>query len=225
MTWAMDVVTGSPSHKLILMNLADRAGFEWECWPSQATIARQTEMSERTVRRLLADLEERGFIVRTHRGNKSGGRSTDRIVLTGQSDRKGLPANDDRVTGQMEQGYRSPVSGEPSVEPSVREPSLSLHEEHFETFWAMYGKLGPRKVAKAKWDAAMKAGESPEVIINGLEKWVAYWESPGAAKPKWPQGWMTEERWNDTPPPLPQQKIKTNPGLDILRAMRAKEGR
>ena len=88
------------------------------------------------------------------------------------------------------------------VEPSTlaRRASKPDEDVDFVEFWTMYGRVGPRKVAWECWRRAMKNGAEPEDILDGLERWVAYWRTPGAAKVKWPQGWLNEERWKDPPP-------------------------
>lgn len=74
--------TGSATRKVVLLALADHASEkEWVCWHSQATLARETELGERTVRRALADLEALGLISRQRRGSVRGGRTTDLITL------------------------------------------------------------------------------------------------------------------------------------------------
>jgi len=52
----------SAGRKLVLIKLADNANDEGVCWPSVQHIADHSEMSARTVRRHLKDLEEAGFI-------------------------------------------------------------------------------------------------------------------------------------------------------------------
>jgi DNA-binding MarR family transcriptional regulator len=236
LTWAMDAVTGSPSHKLVLMNLADRAGFEWECWPSQATIARQTEMSERTVRRLLAELERLGFLTRRHRYDHEGHRTSDMIVLTptGQSDRKAYRSDDAGLPVIYDTDYRSPVAAKPSLEPSVEpknpptpQGGAIVPTDEFEIFWNCY----PRRVAKpaafrAYKAAVKKPGVTPLVLLDGVAAWIGYWSA--RSEPEFvphPSTWLNQERWNDAPPPLATPKIKTNAGVDILRQIRAEEGR
>lgn len=78
----------------------------------------------------------------------------------------------------------------------------------FQVFWEMYGKVGPRKVAWEGWHLARTGTgkhkrygpASAQAIIDGLERWVSYWRQPGATRVKWPQGWLTERRWEDEPP-------------------------
>lgn len=64
--WVMEYApVKSPAEQAILYALADRAHDDGTCaWPSQSWIAKMTMMSDRTVRRHLAALEERGVIVR-----------------------------------------------------------------------------------------------------------------------------------------------------------------
>jgi helix-turn-helix protein len=230
MSWALKQRTGSTAHKAVLLALADRAGFEWECWPSQATIAAETEMSERSVRRILADLEERGFIERAHRGNAQGGRSTDLITLTGQSGRKGLPDNHDRVTGQIEQGYRTPVSGEPSVEPSLEpedpptpptaielaQKDRMLVTDDFDAFWLRYPRRVGKQSALKAFTRALKKARLDE-ILYGLECWRPYWEARD--QPEYiphPSTWLNDERWNDSPPPIPGQQRQVPKGQQLI---------
>lgn len=92
-TWAKSVRTGSASRKAVLLVLADYAGVDNSaCWPSQETIAFETEMTERNVRRCLADLEKMGLIARQPRWVDHRGRNTDVITLRVGSE-EGLPDN------------------------------------------------------------------------------------------------------------------------------------
>ena len=77
----------------------------------------------------------------------------------------------------------------------------------FDIFWDEYGRLGPRKKALECWKKAIDK-DTPENIISGLRAWLAYWQHPDAAKQKWPQGWLNEERWRDEPPRLRPAAIR-----------------
>lgn len=66
----------------MLVALAEFADTTGLAWPSQATIAKQTSMSVRTVRRAMQELERLGFISRRARGRPDGrGRTSDMIQL------------------------------------------------------------------------------------------------------------------------------------------------
>ncbi|MCC0809066.1 helix-turn-helix domain-containing protein [Methylobacterium sp. W2] len=101
--------------RVVLTALADYADKAGRCWPSQATLASDTGLAIRTVRLVLAELTAAGVISRTHRGNGSGGRASDVVVLNlGQEfdlliveaaplDQPDFPADD---AGKVEGGYR-----------------------------------------------------------------------------------------------------------------------
>lgn len=66
--------------------LCDRANKNGECWPSTRTIAKDLNMSRRTVFHALNDLEREGFIKRKGRHRVSGGRSSNLYQLEVKSD-------------------------------------------------------------------------------------------------------------------------------------------
>lgn len=73
MAWASGQTTGSPSRKAVLVALANRANHDTGlCCPSVETIAAETEMSERTVRRALAELVDGGYVSRRRRRRQDG---------------------------------------------------------------------------------------------------------------------------------------------------------
>lgn len=69
----------------------------------------------------------------------------------------------------------------------------------FEDFWALY----PRKVAKGKarraWAKQVKAGFSPQMIMDGL---IRLYDYLMAFEPQFrphPATWLNDERWEDEP--------------------------
>lgn len=79
--WAKKQTVGGATAKAILMAVADYADEAGVCWPSQAQLHADTELSERAIRNGLLFLEERGFLVRERRHRDDGARAADRIVL------------------------------------------------------------------------------------------------------------------------------------------------
>lgn len=79
--WAIIHKAGSMSAKACLLSIANYANEYGECWASQATIADGAECSVRQVRRILADLQERGLIVRERRGGAGKGRAGQRAQV------------------------------------------------------------------------------------------------------------------------------------------------
>ena len=73
--WAQDRIWDLPlglHARVVYLYLRRRANREGVAWPSVATIAQRTEMSERQVRRALDRLYETGLVVREHRGGRGG---------------------------------------------------------------------------------------------------------------------------------------------------------
>ena len=70
MTWAFGQRVGSPMTKLVLLSLADHHNDQTgaDPFPAIETIAAETEMNERSVRRHLETLETAGLIARRARG-------------------------------------------------------------------------------------------------------------------------------------------------------------
>ena len=62
MAWSAKQTVGNSSRKFILMMLADRANDAGECWPSLNTIAKDCEISKRTVSTHIKRLQDDGFI-------------------------------------------------------------------------------------------------------------------------------------------------------------------
>lgn len=69
---AWSVTVSSPTAKLVLVRLADRADAEGVCWPTQATLQAETQLSESTVRRALAELIRDGHVSVVHRSRRPG---------------------------------------------------------------------------------------------------------------------------------------------------------
>lgn len=70
--WALKIKAGSPSAKVVLLCLANYADRKGRCWPSQASLAVQTEQSVDTVQRRLAELEDLGILTKVQREGQNG---------------------------------------------------------------------------------------------------------------------------------------------------------
>ncbi len=90
-TWALDYPAQSVTEKVILLVLANYANEYGVSWPSQATLAGQTSLGERTVRRVLLAMEQRRVIRRIARRRGNGSRQSDMILLAAFEGRKPAP--------------------------------------------------------------------------------------------------------------------------------------
>ena len=147
---------GSPTKKSVLLALADYADTDWSTFAGQDRIAAETELSVRTVRTALADLEEAGLITRRIRHRRRGrGRTSDYTTLqvaaiarlpliehpvdNPTTNRQELPveASTNRqlttTNRQLSPDQPAAAAGEPSEEP-LEEPETNRQELPVERF-------------------------------------------------------------------------------------------
>lgn len=62
--------------KSVYMYLKDRSNKDGQCYPAIGTIARELQLSRRTVERAIADLEQAGLLAKEQRWRENGGRSS-----------------------------------------------------------------------------------------------------------------------------------------------------
>lgn len=196
LNWAKNVTVGSASKKAVLMVLADYADHEWSCFPSQARIAEEAEVGERTVRRILAEWEDQGLITRRHRIATDGrGRSSDRIFLQpanlaarstkrpGDADQ---PATGDRPTGQAMAGEPLENHQEPQVLTLITEtpPSATL-EQDFADWWGEYPKERRQEKAQAliEYRRARKEADA-ETLVTAVRMFSRLMKAQGT-EPKY----------------------------------------
>lgn len=66
----------------------------------------------------------------------------------------------------------------------------------FDEFWAAYPKKVGKPAAAKNFAKAIKSGADPERIIEGARRY-AKTEAVQRGFVKFPQGWLTDQRWND----------------------------
>ena len=83
MNWVWAASPTSGNERLVLLALADACSRDdgTGCWPSAATVARKANISDRTVRRVIARLEADGQLV-VHRGGGRAGATNSYTVVT-----------------------------------------------------------------------------------------------------------------------------------------------
>lgn len=69
--------------KAVYMYLKDRSNREGQCYPSIRTIARDLQLSRRTVERAIDDLVRAGLVTKEQRWRENGGRSSLLFTLKG----------------------------------------------------------------------------------------------------------------------------------------------
>lgn len=71
--------------KAVYMYLKDRSNQERQCYPAIGTIAKELQLSRRTVERAIDDLVQAGLITKEQRWRENGGRSSLLFTLKGRA--------------------------------------------------------------------------------------------------------------------------------------------
>lgn len=228
MLWALkEAPTEGPTETLILIALADYAGAKDSPWvgacPSHKTIAEAAQVTTRTVRRCLGDLERRGLIKRGDQSVTDKFRPDRRPVvwdLNGHLKRAtgGQDVRPDTVSARTNGASRgdTAMSYDPSlIDPSLKgasdapssdAPKRNDYPADFEEFWKHYPSRGkhpnPKKPAFSKWKTAIKTADA-DTLIAAVKAYAAS-ELPDDRQ-MIPQAstWLHQERWTeqDTTPP------------------------
>lgn len=226
---------------LVLIVLADSADEGTrECWPSVSRIAARARLSERQVQYCLKQLSDRGIIEIETGAGRSG---TNLYRLTrhekwGGAKTAGVGCNncgggEAHCTGGVQStspGGVKPIAPEPSIR-TINEPSKDCdglfsameapkaekpNDDGFERFWAVYPLKTAKTAARKNWGKAIKKAPA-ETIIAAAERYAAWVGSakPGEFRPnvKYPQGWLSDERWKDgiVEPPAPRRQSLLGP--------------
>lgn len=164
-----------------ITSLADREGY---CWASNRYLAELSRCGERTITRLLAQLEELGFIEsKLEKSDKKGGRErriyignraaqcVDKIGDTGQFCRGGIDKNGETLNKiDKDRLYIPPKS--PRKKRKEPRDAPDWKPERFEKFWKFYPKAGRKDKQEAMdaWDELQPSDELLAEIADGLQK-------------------------------------------------------
>lgn len=193
------------------------------CWPSINTIAESIGAGYTSVRDALRALEDMQVITRTRRFSE-GRRTSNQYYwhpwLCDEWDEQRMQAIEDE-----ERCYPK----EPQVAKEARpaQPKEKRHDdsqkqlEGFSEWWAAYPrKIGKRQAERA-YKAALKAGASPEELLEALEAHKQHWRLANTETRyiKHPATWLNAGSWmdeltSDLPAANPEEerrRLSTNP--------------
>jgi DNA-binding transcriptional MocR family regulator len=224
MVKAMKTKVGNPLRKLVLIKLADNANDQGECWPSYQHIADQCEIGRSTVKLHIRELEKAGYLRREYRrkGELNQSNLFHLSLDGGAANALGGGAGDnppgagDNPGGGAGAAPRTSHPSEPVKEPK---PVCETDpQEGFAVFWKLY----PRKVQKAKAKAAWeKLAVTPEmftVITAALARQVTsidWLKSNGQFIPH-PTSWLNGKRWEDELQPAAVAARSRHSGFDQI---------
>ncbi|MFS1918569.1 MULTISPECIES: helix-turn-helix domain-containing protein [unclassified Vibrio] len=124
--------TGSPISKLVLLKLADNADARGVCFPSFNYLAQYCEVSVRTVKRHVNELEKQGFVKRIKRFDDSGRQRSNIYQLRLPSDSHIQQADLDQADRGLDQTDHSDTyqGDSRSSTESDRPAHIIFHKEH-----------------------------------------------------------------------------------------------
>lgn len=127
--WATDIRVGSPTMRLILILLANKADEKFSCYPSVGTLVTESCAARSTVLETLKRLEVQGFITRVAQYHESGAQRSSRYLLNHPDAPHLKPGPDSGPPGpQVGRGGSDPWTGgvQDLDPPRVRTESATL---------------------------------------------------------------------------------------------------
>lgn len=125
LNWAFDFEAKSSSEKAVLLALANYVGGDGRCHPGQESIAKKASCTDRTVRTVLADLEERGIIARERRERQDGSRTSDTIILLVFASQPENSSGRENANRKIMSSQPENSSGLTTFEPPVEPPAAA----------------------------------------------------------------------------------------------------
>jgi hypothetical protein len=171
--WAMRQITGSARRKLVLLALAYYADKNGVCWPSQETLARDTEQSVDTVQRQLDVLQKVKQIQRERKLKRRGQWQGYLYKLPVHLDQVPKEQNARRSPEQRhgQAAILAPTRPQslrlkPSIEPSYEPPHTSMPPNSAERLQAFQRKQEGTEVVQDR--IARRIGEDGWLILGDM---------------------------------------------------------
>lgn len=192
---AMKQVGLKPATKIVLYWLADcHNGETGQCFPSHKYLAKQCEMTDRSIRTHIELLEKEGLIRKreNHRDNGSQtSNSYELLLMDTETPRKNIPTPLENISDQPQKNLPTLNLGNNNL---VNE-QVNI-ELHFDRFYQMYPRKVGKGAAKKAFFLALKKSSAQKIIDAALE-----YNRACAGKDKkfipHPSTWLNQERWDD----------------------------
>lgn len=205
MVWALEQIVGDSSAKFVLVKLADNTNEASNiCWPSIEHVAKQTELSERSVQRALKMLQDKKFISIELRKGPDGSNITNRYRLHGcHQGGASLSPHGDSSGGngsRLSPGEGVRLSPKPSNTRTQKNLDLNpasgdaLIKEGSETRKHVVGDYTPNEEAQAKAIRYWHGKSRPDLIDNiedQVGRFLAHHRGTGTRMADWDSVWQT----------------------------------
>jgi hypothetical protein len=171
--WAIQQTCGAARRKLLLLALASYADKYGDCWPSQETLARDTEQSVDTIQRQLGVLEELKLLERSRMPKRRGQWQGHRYRLALQSDRsaKEKHAARSQALRSSQAAISTPTRPQslrlkPSIEPLYEPSGTNMNSETAERLRAFQRKQEGAEVVQNR--IARRIGDDGWIVLGEM---------------------------------------------------------
>ncbi len=205
-----------------MANIHDGEEFP-SCWPSIKTLAEaigSSVSSAKEALRTLEDLRIISWIPRTSEGRRTSNLYYWHPWLCDEWDERRMQERENKERGYSKE---SQVIRTPPVARPQEDRPVSTHEhlDGFSEWWAAYPRKIGKRQAERSYKAALKAGATPEELLESLEAHKQHWRLANTETRyiKHPATWLNAGSWmdeltSDLPAANPEEerrRLSTNP--------------
>lgn len=180
----------NPTAKIVLLSIASYCNDAGECYPSQATLAKDSCMTDRSVRNAIAWLVEHGYLEVQPRPNTSN-----LYIITSMKE----DDMDHEEKFSYEEGNITKLDISKKTKSNLTSsPEKFSASPTFELFWSIYPKKRDKGHARLAFRKHSKVTD-PAIIIAGAQKYAAFVRDTGVEFQFIPYAstWLNGERWDD----------------------------
>ena len=180
--WALNTRVGDPTLKVLLVALCNYANTENQTWHRQETICYDTEISVRTLRRRMKELEDMGLIRVEERRNDDGTKTSNLVtILMEDVDHQRPPVAGGSIGQKPGSPAATKVAGHRNVKNRKED---SMYSEEFEALWQAYPRT-KNTSKKAAWDIyRMLNAENQERVRTAVPQFAAAMRAEGRTEDK-----------------------------------------
>jgi hypothetical protein len=109
----------------------------------------------------------------------------------------GKPRPTDQTLSNITIEEPSKVESIPARASKTKEETPPPAGDSFEEFWRVYPKKVAREAARRAFDAAIKRGADPGIMIVGAQRYAAERAGQPSKFTKFPETWLRDGRWED----------------------------
>lgn len=175
-SWVYDQTVGDHIAKALLAKIADNANDQGVAWPSIRTLAAQTEIPERTIKRKLAFLIDAGWmtVLRERNEGRYGGNMY-HLAVPWATVASGTEGHGGQHQGPLHARTRAhsslkttePSKTEPSKELALAPPRALERDGLWDALTALFGEAGTRSARTLRGKivtSLLEAGATPDLV-------------------------------------------------------------